>query len=69
MGAFDLTWDKQKNVFEYVFARGTWQYTLRGDKIEGALWSPDHKQIRIGTLRAIIRQAGLSLEEFFNLLK
>ncbi|MBI2656209.1 type II toxin-antitoxin system HicA family toxin [Candidatus Woesearchaeota archaeon] len=29
---------------------------------------PNHKEIAKGTLRAIIRQAGLSREEFFELL-
>jgi predicted RNA binding protein YcfA (HicA-like mRNA interferase family) len=29
---------------------------------------PDHKEIAKGTLRAIIRQAGLTVEEFQNLL-
>lgn len=29
---------------------------------------PDHKEIDRGTLRAIIRQAGLSVEEFLRLL-
>jgi predicted RNA binding protein YcfA (HicA-like mRNA interferase family) len=29
---------------------------------------PDHKELRPGTLRAIIRQAGLSVEEFSRLL-
>ena len=29
---------------------------------------PDHKELDRGTLRAIIRQAGLSIEEFINLL-
>ncbi len=29
---------------------------------------PNHKEISKGTLRAIIRQAGLSREEFFDLL-
>ncbi len=29
---------------------------------------PNHREISIGTLRAIIRQAGLSREEFFELL-
>jgi predicted RNA binding protein YcfA (HicA-like mRNA interferase family) len=28
---------------------------------------PDHKELRAGTLRAIIRQAGLSVEESSNL--
>jgi predicted RNA binding protein YcfA (HicA-like mRNA interferase family) len=29
---------------------------------------PDHKEIRRGTLRAIIRQAGLTVTEFLDLL-
>lgn len=29
---------------------------------------PDHKELDRGTLRAIIRQAGLSLEEFISYL-
>jgi len=29
---------------------------------------PDHKEIAKGTLRAIIRQAGLRVNEFLNLL-
>lgn len=29
---------------------------------------PDHKELDRGTLRAIIRQSGLSVEEFVNLL-
>ena len=30
---------------------------------------PDHKVLYRGTLRAIIRQAGLSMDEFVSLLK
>jgi predicted RNA binding protein YcfA (HicA-like mRNA interferase family) len=29
---------------------------------------PDHKELDTGTLRAIIRQAGLSVDEFLKLL-
>lgn len=29
---------------------------------------PDHKELQKGTLRALIRQAGLSVEEFVTLL-
>ncbi|AQU99693.1 hypothetical protein B2D07_02125 [Desulfococcus multivorans] len=29
---------------------------------------PNHKELATGTLRAIIRQAGLTVEEFMNLL-
>jgi len=30
---------------------------------------PNHKELAKGTLRAIIRQAGLTKEEFINLIK
>ena len=30
---------------------------------------PDHRQLRPGTLRALIRKAGLSVEEFLALLR
>ena len=29
---------------------------------------PDHKEVRRGTLRAIIRQAGLSVSEFLEII-
>jgi len=29
---------------------------------------PDHKELKVGMLRAIIRQTGLTVEEFLNLL-
>ena len=29
---------------------------------------PDHKELKAGTLRAIIRQAGLTVDEFLELL-
>jgi len=30
---------------------------------------PDHREVASGTLRAVIRQAGLTVEEFRSLLK
>ncbi|MBM3173215.1 MAG: type II toxin-antitoxin system HicA family toxin [Chloroflexi bacterium] len=30
---------------------------------------PDHREVRRGTLRSLIRQAGLTVEEFKSLLK
>lgn len=30
---------------------------------------PDHRQVKPGTLRALIRKAGLTVEEFAELLK
>ena len=42
---------------------------LRREDPFGQVVVPDHKVLDRGTLRAIIRQAGLSVEEFVNLLK
>lgn len=42
---------------------------LRRDKPFAQVVVPDHKALDRGTLRAIIRQAGLSIEEFAGFLK
>lgn len=41
---------------------------LRRDDPFAQLVVPDHKELDRGTLRAIIRQANLSVEEFNNLM-
>jgi predicted RNA binding protein YcfA (HicA-like mRNA interferase family) len=41
---------------------------LRRDNPFGQLVVPDHKGLDRGTLRAIIRQSGLSVDEFIKLL-
>jgi len=41
---------------------------LRRDDPFAQLVVPDHKELDRGTLRAIIRQAGLSVEEFSKLV-
>jgi predicted RNA binding protein YcfA (HicA-like mRNA interferase family) len=41
---------------------------LRRDDPFAQLVVPDHRHVSIGTLRAIIRQAGLGVEEFTELL-
>jgi predicted RNA binding protein YcfA (HicA-like mRNA interferase family) len=41
---------------------------LRRDNPFDQLVVPDHKELDRGTLRAIIRQAGLSVDEFMKLL-
>jgi predicted RNA binding protein YcfA (HicA-like mRNA interferase family) len=41
---------------------------LRRDNPFGQLVVPDHQELDRGTLRAIIRQSGLSLDEFIRLL-
>jgi predicted RNA binding protein YcfA (HicA-like mRNA interferase family) len=41
---------------------------LRRDDPFAQLVVPDHKELDRGTLRAIIRQSGLSVDEFIRLL-
>ena len=41
---------------------------LRRDDPFGQVVVPDHKELDRGTLRAIIRQSGLGLDEFIKLL-
>ena len=41
---------------------------LRRDDPFSQIVVPDHKELDRGTLRAIIRQAGLSMDEFSNSL-
>ncbi|HZY41038.1 MAG TPA: type II toxin-antitoxin system HicA family toxin [Anaerolineae bacterium] len=41
---------------------------LRRDDPFAQVVVPDHKELDRGTLRAIIRQAGLSVNEFVNLV-
>lgn len=41
---------------------------LRRDSPFAQVVVPDHRQLDRGTLRAIIRQAGLTIEEFVELL-
>ena len=43
--------------------------TLRRDNPFGQVVVPLHKELDRGTLRAIIRQSGLSVDEFVELLK
>jgi predicted RNA binding protein YcfA (HicA-like mRNA interferase family) len=41
---------------------------LRRDEPFGQVVVPDHKEVAKGTLRAIIHQTGLSVDEFIELL-
>lgn len=41
---------------------------LRRDNPFGQVVVPDHKELDRGTLRAIVRQPGLSVDEFVKLL-
>ncbi len=41
---------------------------MRRDEPFAQLVVPDHRELDLGTLRAIIRQSGLSVEEFRAML-
>jgi predicted RNA binding protein YcfA (HicA-like mRNA interferase family) len=53
----------------FVFRRQTGSHmTLRRDQPYARVIIPDHKQLRTGTLRRIIADAGLTVEQFIHLL-
>lgn len=52
----------------YIVRRESSHITLVRDNPKSQLTVPDHKEIRKGTLRGIIRQAGLDVDEFRKLL-
>lgn len=53
----------------FVFRRQTGSHMiLRRDEPYARAVVPDHKQVRTGTLRRIIADVGLSVEEFMHLL-
>lgn len=52
----------------YIKRRESSHVILRRDDPFAQVVVPDHKEIDRGTLRAIIRQAGLSVAEFLKLL-
>jgi len=53
----------------YIKRRHGSHIILRRDEPFAQIVVPDHRELDRGTLRAIIRQAGLSVEEFLKLLK
>ena len=60
-----------------AFEKAGWQVTRReGSHIiltkagmPTVLSIPDHREVRRGTLRSLIRKAGLSVEEFITLVR
>ena len=52
----------------YIKRRESSHVILRRDNPFAQVVVPDHKEIDRGTLRAIIRQAGLSVDDFLKLL-
>lgn len=57
----------QKAGFYFKRREGS-HITLRKDSPFAQVVIPDHRELDRGTLRAIIRQAGLSVDEFTKLL-
>ena len=68
----DLSGREVRVVLErvgFVFRRQTGSHMiLRRDNPSARTVVPDHKQIRPGTLRRIIADSGLSVEQFVQLL-
>jgi predicted RNA binding protein YcfA (HicA-like mRNA interferase family) len=56
-----------KAGFYFVRQKGSHMYIRRDDPF-AQISVPDHKELDKGTLRAIIRQAGLTVDEFVALL-
>ena len=56
-----------KAGFSFKRQKGS-HIVLRRDIPFGQVVVPDHKELDRGTLRAIIKQAGLSVDEFLSLL-
>lgn len=57
----------ERNGFYTVRKKGS-HIVLRKNTPFYQLVVPDHKELDTGTLRAIIRQSGMSIEEFIKLL-
>ena len=54
----------------FVFRRQSGSHMIfRRDEPYARVVVPDHKQIRIGTLRRIIADAGLTVDHFMDLLE
>lgn len=54
----------------FVFRRQAGSHMiLRREEPYARAVVPDHKQVRVGTLRRILSDTGLSLEEFLRLLE
>lgn len=58
-----------RHAILYTDENGEWcAMVYRRDDPYAQVIIPDHKEIHAGTLRDIIRDAGLSVEEFVDLL-
>lgn len=57
----------QRAGFVFRRQKGSHMILRRDDPYARAV-VPDHKQVRVGTLRSILAEAGLSVDEFLRLL-
>lgn len=58
----------RKAGYELDEQHGSHMILRRGDPPHKRLSVPNHKELAKGTLRALIREAGLTVEEFASLL-
>jgi predicted RNA binding protein YcfA (HicA-like mRNA interferase family) len=58
----------RKVGYEFDHQRGSHIVVRHVDPPHRRITVPDHKEVAKGTLRAILRQAGLSVDEFKRLL-
>jgi predicted RNA binding protein YcfA (HicA-like mRNA interferase family) len=69
----DLSGREVRAVLEragFVFRRQTGSHmVLRRDNPHARVVVPDHKHVRTGTLRRIVADAGLTIEQFIELLR
>lgn len=69
----DLSGREVRSALEragFIFRRQTGSHMIfRRDEPYARIVIPDHKQIRLGTLRRIIADAGLTVEQFVELLR
>ncbi|MGP8217273.1 MAG: type II toxin-antitoxin system HicA family toxin [Bacteroidia bacterium] len=57
----------ERGGFHTIRQKGS-HIVMRKDKPFYQLVVPDHKELDTGTLRAIIRQSGMSIDEFMKLV-
>ena len=57
----------ERRQFEFRRQKGNHMILGRSEPA-GRVVVPDHKQVRVGTLRKIISQAGLTVEDFLKAL-
>ncbi|MGB6223651.1 type II toxin-antitoxin system HicA family toxin [Haloferula sp.] len=57
----------EKDGWEFARQRGSHMILVKGGTI-ASLSVPDHKEVARGTLRGLIRAAGLTVDEFLTLL-